>query len=386
MVGFFHENEKYGCFSNWYPAEFQYAGKSFVNSEQFMMFHKVSMFRRYDLAEQIMNTVDPAKCHKIAGQGFPEYNDDIWNRTCRTIVKRGVYAKFQQNLDILKILLSTGNALLAECSPHDRKWGIGIDINDPARLDISKWKGHNFLGVILMEVREELAFEQQAAHGNRLKYIDARDLAPIREWQMTAGELKRIPQYYHAIHAYSDTLRGDMERDAFYHAGLDAVEAGMRINMGDGLPVAGFYEMKQEVYDSVRNRRLDFCRKYIPILEMIDQDEDMKQMCRSYSAYIQGAKASSLVEYLYDTFMPDAYKAGMVITNYLQLVEEGDIKKWVVNPSGEQMACLDEEHVLACIAWHFRRDHFSNGSLVNDSISDGHMLRMLEIYEEKMRA
>ena len=27
MVGFFHENEAYGYFSNWYPAEFDYAGR-----------------------------------------------------------------------------------------------------------------------------------------------------------------------------------------------------------------------------------------------------------------------------------------------------------------------------------------------------------------------
>lgn len=394
MIGFFHENEEYGCFSNWYPAEFQYAGKTFTNSEQFMMFHKVSMFHRHDLAEQIMNTVDPAKCKKIAGQRFPEYNDYIWNRTCRTIVKRGVYAKFQQNQDILQILLSTGNALLAECSPYDRKWGIGIDISDPARFDILKWQGDNYLGVILMQVREELALECQAARGNRLTYINARDLAPIKEWQMSAGELKRIPQYYHAIHAYSDTLRSDMERDAFYRASLDAVETSMRINMGGGLPLIGFYEMKQEIYDisrrltgfdSVKKQRLDFCRKYIPILKMIDRDEDMKHMCRSFSAFTSAEKTSSLVQYLYDAFMPDAYSAGMVITNYMQLVEDEDIKRWVANPSEEQLSGLDEEHVLACIAWHFRCDHFSNGSLINNSVSNGHMLRMLETYEEKVR-
>ena len=41
MIGFFHENEVYGSFSNWYPAEFDYAGRHFANSEQFMMYHMV---------------------------------------------------------------------------------------------------------------------------------------------------------------------------------------------------------------------------------------------------------------------------------------------------------------------------------------------------------
>ena len=56
MISFFHENEEYGCFSNWYPAQFEYAGQQFANSEQFMMYHKVLMFHKHDLARQIMET------------------------------------------------------------------------------------------------------------------------------------------------------------------------------------------------------------------------------------------------------------------------------------------------------------------------------------------
>ena len=253
MIGFFHENESYGCFSNWYPAEFDYAGRHFANSEQFMMYHKVLMFHKYDLADQILRTSDPAKCKKIAGQKFPEFHPELWEKTCRTIVKRGVKAKFSQNEDILKILLSTENALLAECSPYDKKWGIGIDINDPDRLIIAKWKGKNLLGRILMEVREELRNEIQSSPDGKIKYVDARDLEPIKEWNMTAGELKRIPQFYNTIHAYSDTLRGHHEREVFYNGySLYDWEVAMRTNMGGGLPVIGFYEMKQDVYDTVR--------------------------------------------------------------------------------------------------------------------------------------
>lgn len=96
------------------------------------------MFRKYDLAKQIMSTSDPARCKKIAVQKFPEFDSYFWEKTCFTIVKRGVKAKFVQNDDIQETLLKTGSALLAECSPYDRKWGIGIDIKDPDRLDISK--------------------------------------------------------------------------------------------------------------------------------------------------------------------------------------------------------------------------------------------------------
>lgn len=257
MIGFFHPNEEYGCFSNWYPAAFDYAGVHFANSEQFMMFHKVMMFHKLELADQIMRTSDPAKCKRIAGQKFSEFDSELWEKTCQTVVKRGVKAKFSQNEDILKILLGTGNALLAECSPYDKKWGIGIDIKDPDRLVIAKWKGRNLLGRILMEVREELRQEIMASPHGKLEYVCAREMEPIEEWSMTAGELKRIPQFYNAIHAYSDTLKSRYEKDVFYNGfSLYDWEIAMRTNVGGGLPVIGFYEMKQDVYDTARRLKM----------------------------------------------------------------------------------------------------------------------------------
>ena len=252
MIGFFHENEEYGCFSNWYPAEFDYV-RHFTSSEQFMMYHKVLMFGKYDLAEQIMETSDPAVCKKLAGQKFPEFNADIWEKTCYTIVKRGVKAKFAQNEGIRRTLLGTGKELLAECSPYDRKWGIGIDITDPDRFIVSKWKGQNLLGRILMEVREELWEEIILSPGGQIKSINARSLGPIPEWYMLAGELQRIPQYHNAICAFSDTLQDQHIHDCFlYDYSLQDWDIAMQVNMGGGLTINGFYEMKQEVYDIAR--------------------------------------------------------------------------------------------------------------------------------------
>ena len=107
-----------------------------------------------------------------------------------------------------------------------------------------------------MEVREELRQEIMASYDGRLQYVEARDLDPIREWKMTAGELKRIPQFYDTVHAYSDTLKGAYERDAFYNKfSLYECEIMMRENMGGGLPISGFYEMKQDVYDIAERLR-----------------------------------------------------------------------------------------------------------------------------------
>lgn len=58
----------------------------------------------------------------------------------------GLRAKFEQNEVILKKLLDTGNRELREHTGRDKYWGDGG----------AKNTGKNRLGVLLMQVREEL--------------------------------------------------------------------------------------------------------------------------------------------------------------------------------------------------------------------------------------
>ena len=131
-------------------------------------------------------------------------------------------------------------------------------------------------------------------------------------------------------------------------------------------------------------QQLDYCLKYIPILEMIDADPSLKEACAKHSAYAKDEKHASLINYLYNYFMKEAYKKGIVVTNYSDLVEEAGMKDMVAEPTEEDLKAITAEQILGCIAWHFRRDYFSNGSLISSSIAEGHILRMLKAYVEKM--
>lgn len=403
MIGFYHEYDEYGCFSNWYHAEFDYANHHFVNSEQFMMYHKVMMFGREDLGKQILATKDPEECKKIAKQKFPEFRRDIWDHNARTIVKRGVRAKFVQNPDIRKELLATENELLAECSPGDKRWGIGIDNSDPARLDTKNWSydSRNQLGIILMEVRQELTQLSAVLPETEICYRNASSADPIDEWNLTAGELKRIPQYYVTVHAYADVIQSHAVRDSFYYEKTMAEwEKELSENPGCKIPLAGFYELKQDIYDisyflraftqgkSDNERMAAFCRKYIPVLEMIDGDEELKHACNCGGAggFVPVPedvmnKHSGLFTFLYDHFYHDAYQQKIVMQNYTEVVEELQRKRIFPGEEyqEEQIAKLTGEQIRACFSLCIRQDHFDCGT---KHVADGSYLRLMTTFLE----
>ncbi|MBP5492804.1 MAG: NADAR family protein [Clostridiales bacterium] len=263
IIGFHREYEENGCFCNWYPAEFDYAGKHYLHSEQFMMYQKVMMFGQKELGDEIMRTADPEQCKILGREFFDGFDAALWKRTRFIAVKRGIRAKFAQNPQMLETLLATGNAILAECSPRDKDWGILLSTSDPEVQDITKWRGENLLGQVLMEVREELREELRITdNGEVLPYEDASDKEPIPEWELTAGELLRIPQYTKTVLAYSDTIgcvAGSQEsKESFlFSRSLADWEALIKGGTASahGLPAAGFMELKQDVYDIAR--RLD---------------------------------------------------------------------------------------------------------------------------------
>ena len=44
--------------------------------------------------------------------------------------------------------------ILAEASPTDRVWGIGLSLTDGRSRKVSEWRGKNILGFTLMKVRD----------------------------------------------------------------------------------------------------------------------------------------------------------------------------------------------------------------------------------------
>ena len=159
IVCFHKPNEENGYLSNWYLSRFTVNEITFSSMEQYMMYNKAIVFSDKEIAKQILET-DDVSLIKDLGRKVKNYNDNHWNGVRQIIVYEGLYAKFSQNEELKKQLLSTGNAILAECAVRDLIWGIGLSMHDPDRFDRNKWRGQSLLGYAIMRVREKLKFEQ----------------------------------------------------------------------------------------------------------------------------------------------------------------------------------------------------------------------------------
>lgn len=155
MICFHNPEEENGYLSNWYMSDFVIDEIEFSSMEKYMMYQKAVTFQDLRIAQQILNTNDVAQI-KAYGRQVSHYEEVLWNGIRQIVVYQGLIGKFSQNPSLKKRLKETGDELLAECAVHDKIWGIGLSMNDPARFDIHKWKGENLLGFTLMKVREEL--------------------------------------------------------------------------------------------------------------------------------------------------------------------------------------------------------------------------------------
>ena len=155
FVFFWHEYTENGHFSQWYPAPFVVEGIRYFHNEQYMMAKKALLCGDTRVYNKIMAEADPATC-KALGKTAANFNQYKWDSCKEEIIYNANYAKFSQNPGLKAALLATGDAILAEASPYDKIWGIGLKATDPDSQNPKKWQGQNLLGKALMRVREEL--------------------------------------------------------------------------------------------------------------------------------------------------------------------------------------------------------------------------------------
>jgi len=142
-------------YSQFHPSIFTVNDIEYNCCEQYMMHQKAILFDDKASAAKIMSESSP-KVIKSLGRKVRNFDDDVWVEKCRDVIFQGNLAKFSQNENFKRILLATGDNILAEASPSDRRYGIGLGKSDRRAYDPKCWRGTNWLGEAIMKVRDEL--------------------------------------------------------------------------------------------------------------------------------------------------------------------------------------------------------------------------------------
>lgn len=144
-----------GPFSQWYYSPFVVDGWEYSHAEQYMMAMKAELFGDDDSLNKIMNEDDPSE-QKALGKKVKNFDKIKWEAVAKDFVFKANMAKFTQNAYLKSYILSTEDETLVEASPTDTIWGIGLAETDPRALDPKQWRGTNWLGEVLMNVRKAI--------------------------------------------------------------------------------------------------------------------------------------------------------------------------------------------------------------------------------------
>lgn len=123
---------------------FSLNGTVWQTAEHYYQAHK--FIATPDLFHEIRLCPDPFQAKAIARKN-DSHRDPDWyaSRKSYDIMKTAVRAKFNQNTEIARLLVSTYPRLIIERTDNDDRWGDGPN-----------GTGQNWAGKILMEIRDEL--------------------------------------------------------------------------------------------------------------------------------------------------------------------------------------------------------------------------------------
>lgn len=138
IIHFRGPHDPYFELSNFYPSKFSLDNKEWPTSEHYFQAQKTLNEKDQ---ERIRCAETPNESKRLGKKA--DLRED-WSQIKIEIMEKACKAKFSQNEDLKKLLLSTGKAILIERADSDAFWGDGADR-----------KGQNNLGKILMKLREE---------------------------------------------------------------------------------------------------------------------------------------------------------------------------------------------------------------------------------------
>lgn len=183
IIKFYNTDKAYGCFSNFYKATFEFGGAKWATSEHYFQAMKFEGTAHFLELSQEPSAMKVANMGRDRTRPLRKDWEDIKDQVMYTAVKE----KFDQNIELRNILLSTGNAKLIEHTKNDNYWADGGD-----------GSGQNKLGILLMELRSSYEdFDNEFYLPQWLAYPDKSPYDMF--WRMGVGE-----DYTYKLHKWSE--------------------------------------------------------------------------------------------------------------------------------------------------------------------------------------
>jgi GTP cyclohydrolase II len=140
-IRFYHSDQPHGELSNFSRHAIFLGGRIWPTSEHY---YQAQKFAGTEREERIRCAPTPTLAKELA-RDWKRLRRQPWAEVKEQHMLAALRAKFTQHPDLQHRLLSTGNRRLVEHTEHDAYWGDGGD-----------GRGRNRLGVLLMQVRDEL--------------------------------------------------------------------------------------------------------------------------------------------------------------------------------------------------------------------------------------
>mmetsp|Transcript_120429 Transcript_120429/g.239678 ORF Transcript_120429/g.239678 Transcript_120429/m.239678 type:complete len:369 (-) Transcript_120429:486-1592(-) len=159
------ETQDNGYLSNWASSPITIDDVHYTCVEQWIMASKARACGDSAVLQQILSSRSPRKMKGLGRSLNSKMVNRFWTQQAKWITQlQGARAKFQQNKALAVKLLGTGRKQIAEASPADRIFGIGLAPSDPLAQNPENWRGTNILGKALMQVREEIRMQVLSQH------------------------------------------------------------------------------------------------------------------------------------------------------------------------------------------------------------------------------
>lgn len=141
---------------------------------------------------------------------------------------------------------------------------------------------------------------------------------------------------------------------------------------------------EEEISEALDKKAENYFRANLNLLRAIANDKSISDWFKDYNAYQRKTGYEGLIEILDAFFFEMAYKDGIVISNYSEIIQAAKIDtNMIYSPTVEWMSRLSKLQIIACVAYQFRADHFNEGCLYKVSVGEGKLIPYFEEYLSK---